>query len=162
MDAHTDFQVVALPSEAFGELLAMSDDELRARRGRRMIVDHKPGFPCRVSLADAEIGEEVILVDYTHHDADSPYRSSGPIFVRANAETAKPAVNEIPEMLSTRWLSVRAYDDGGMMCGAEVVEGAELAEHIRKVFGDERVAYLHVHNARPGCFNCRVDRAATR
>lgn len=161
MHAHTDFKVVALPAEDFGDLLAMPDVELRANRGRRMVVDHKPGFPCRVSLVDAEIGEEVILVDYTHHDADSPYRASGPIFVRAKAETARPDVNEIPEMLSTRLLSVRAYDDRGMMRDAEIVEGADLAGHIRASFADDRVAYLHLHNARPGCFNCRVERAAT-
>ena len=162
MHAHTDFQVVALPAEAFGELFAMPDDDLRERRGRRMVVDHKPGFPCRVSLADAEIGEEVILVDYTHHDADSPYRASGPIFVRANAETAKLEINEIPAMLSTRLLSVRAYDERGMMRDAEVVEGADLEESIRAFFANERVAYLHVHNAQPGCFNCRVERASAR
>jgi len=159
MQISTDFQVVALPIEPFAELLAMTDDELRRHRGRRMVADRKPGFPCRVSLADAEIGDEVILVDYAHHDADSPYRASGPIFVRANVESARPAVNEIPAMLEVRLLSVRAYDGDGMMCGAEVVEGADLADHIRTVFADARVAYLDVHNARPGCFNCRVMRA---
>ena len=162
MQTNTDFQVVALPAEAFGELLALSDEDLRSRRGRRMVVDHKPGFPCRVSLVDAEIGEEVILVDYTHHDADSPYRASGPIFVRAKAGTAKLEVNEIPGMLSTRLLSVRAYNDRGNMRDACVIEGAELASQIRTFFGDERVAYLHVHNAGPGCFNCRVEQATGR
>ena len=162
MKSEVDFQVVALPAEAFGEFFSLTDDELRARRGRRMVVDHKPGFPCRVSLEDAEIGEEVILVDYTHHDVDSPYRASGPIFVRAKAETAKPAVNEIPGMLQFRLLSVRAYNERGNMRDAGVVEGADLADQIRKFFGDERVAYLHVHNAGPGCFNCRVERVAAR
>lgn len=159
MSTSIDFQVVAVPAETFGPLLAMSHDELRARRGRRMLVDRKPGFPCRVSLADAEVGEEVILVEYAHHDADSPYRASGPIFVRANAETAKPSVNELPEMLQFRMLSVRAYDAEGMMCRSEVVEGTELADHIRTVFAEGRVVYLHVHNAKPGCFNCRIERA---
>jgi hypothetical protein len=27
------------------------------------------------------------------------------------------------------------------------------------IFSDPAIAYLHVHNARPGCFNCRVERA---
>lgn len=159
MQTATDFQIVALPVEPFAALFAMTEEELRQHRGRRMVADRKPGFPCRVSLADAEIGDEVILVDYAHHDADSPYRASGPIFVRANVESAAPAINEIPEMLGFRLLSVRAYDDGGMMRSSEVVEGAELADHIRAVFGDACVAYLDVHNARPGCFNCRVKRA---
>jgi hypothetical protein len=34
-----------------------------------------------------------------------------------------------------------------------------LEEVIARFFADPQVAYLHLHNARPGCYNCRVDRA---
>ena len=117
------------------------------------------GYPCRVSLIDAEPGETVLLVSFTHHDVTSSYRASGPIFVRANAQTAKPAINEIPEMLRFRLLSIRAYDEEAMMVGSDVVNGSELEEHISRFFADPRIKYLHLHNARPGCFNCRVERA---
>jgi len=155
------FRIVALPSERFDALRAMGEADLRARGARRMRADEKPGFPCRVSLVDAEIGEEVLLLPYTHHDVDTPYRASGPIFVRIEAATARPGVNEVPEMLRSRLLSVRAYDREGTMVGSEVVEGHDLADHIERAFEDPGVGYLHLHNARPGCFNCRVERASS-
>lgn len=153
------FQFVALPAEPFATLFQHSDEQLRAAGARRMIADEKPGFPCRVSLVDAEVGETVLLLPFTHHDVCSPYRASGPIFVRHGARTAKPAVGEVPALLTQRLLSVRAYDKAAMMVGAEIVQGGELEPAIQRLLGDDRVSYLHVHNARPGCFNCRVVRA---
>lgn len=153
------FRLVAVPIESFRSLLTSSDDELRAYGARRLVADEKPGFPCRVSLVDAEPGEQVLLLPFTHHDVDSPYRASGPIYIRVQARTATPEVNEIPVMLQSRLLSVRAYDAQTMLVGAEVVEGSDLEQHIRRFFADDGVQYLHLHNARPGCYNCRVERA---
>jgi hypothetical protein len=153
------FRLVALPGERFEPLRSLDDAELGARGVRRMRADEKPGFPCRVSLVDAEVGEEVWLMPFTHHDVESPYRSSGPIFVRVNATTAHPGVNEVPEMIRTRLLSIRAYDAEGTLIASEVAQGRELEAHIERAFSDPRVDCLHLHNARPGCFNCRVERA---
>jgi hypothetical protein len=153
------FQLIALPAGRFAALFEKSDAELRDIGARRMIVDEKPGFPCRVSLADAEVGETVLLLPFTHHDVTSPYRASGPIFVRKGVGTVSPAVGEIPPMFRHRLLSVRAYDEAAVMVGAEVVEGGELEAAIRHQFDDAKVNYLHIHNARPGCYNCRVVRA---
>jgi hypothetical protein len=153
------FRCVALPAERFASQFGRSDAELGAIGARRMIVDEQPGYPCRVSLADAEVGETVLLLQYTHHDVSSPYRASGPIFVRQGVSTATPAAGEVPGMLRHRLLSLRAYDQDAMMVAAEVVKGSEIEAAIRHLFADERVAYLHVHNALPGCFNCAVIRA---
>jgi len=153
------FRIIALPIERFDALLQFNDESLKAHSARRMVADKKPGCPCRVSLIDAEPGETVLLVPFTHHDVDSPYRASGPIFVRANARMAEPAINEIPAMFRTRPLSIRAYDEEAMMVGSDVVDGSELEERISRFFDNENVKYLHLHNARPGCFNCRVERA---
>ena len=155
----SDFQFVALPIENFTNLFAMNDAELASCGARRMTVDERPGFPCRVSLMDAPVGESVILTPFQHHDADSPYQSAGPIFVREAAQTAKPDVNEIPVMFHHRLLSVRGYDEAAMMKAARVVQGTALDETIRDFFNDSVIAYLHVHNAAPGCFNCAVQRA---
>ena len=125
--------------------------------GRMICAESKPGYPCRVSLQDAEVGDTVILLPFAHLDAASPYRASGPIFVRADADTARLAVNEIPEMLSRRLLSLRAYDSGHMMIDAATLEGSELAETLGRWFDNAAVEYVHVHNARPGCFNCAVE-----
>jgi hypothetical protein len=122
-------------------------------------VDEDGGLPCRVSLEDARPGETVLLLTHPHHDVASPYRASGPIFVRENAETARLATNQIPAMLERRLLSLRGYDVQALLEEAEVVEGRDLRQAIGAMFANHRIAYIHVHNARPGCFNCRVERA---
>jgi hypothetical protein len=98
---------------------------------------------------------------HRHHDVASPYRAAGPIYVREQAERAQPAVNEVPDAVRRRLLSVRAYDHAGFMVDADVTEGSELEGAIDRFFADPKVAYLHVHNARPGCYSCRVDRTAS-
>jgi len=153
------FQLVALDAGEFARLFEQTDAELAAVGARRMVVSAKPGYPCRITLADAEVGETVLLLPYLHHDVTSPYRASGPIYVRQGGVTATPAVGEIPVMFRHRLLSLRAYDATGMMLGADVVQGTELGDAIGRLFKDERVRYLHIHNAKPGCFNCRVERA---
>ena len=153
-----NFQLHALAAEQFRHLSSRTDDELAALGVRRMVVDATPGFPCRVSLSDGQVGEVVYLLHYVHHDVASPYRSAGPIFVREGATTARPEPNEIPLMFRHRLLSVRGYDEAAFMVAADVVQGQDLEDSIRCLLEDPKVAYLHVHNAQPGCFNCRVDR----
>jgi hypothetical protein len=155
----TPFQITGLPIEQFTSLFTLTDEGLKQLGARRMLADDKPGYPCRVSLVDAEVGEEVLLLPFTHHDVNSPYRASGPIFVRTNAELAKLEVNEVPELLRNRFLSIRGYDTNAMMLAADAVHGKDLEEHLWRFFSDHRVEYIHIHNARPGCYNCRVDRA---
>ena len=152
------FLFVALAAERFAPLFAQTDRELAAIGARRMSVEEKSGTPCRVSLADAEVGETVLLVPFVHHDVDSPYRASGPIFVRRDAETARPVPGEVPAMFLHRLLSVRAYDAGAMMVDATVAPGTDLADVVGRLLANPDVHYLHVHNAAPGCFNCSVRR----
>jgi hypothetical protein len=153
------FRVVALDYEQFVPLFALTDTELEALGAVRVVIAEERSAPCRVSLVDAEVGESVLLLPFTHHDVASPYRASGPIFVRSGARTARPAIGEIPSLLTHRLLSVRAYDSAAMMLDAEVVTGDGLENTIQTLLGNESVKYLHVHNARPGCYNCRVVRA---
>lgn len=155
----SNFQIVAQPFESFAHLFLLTDEALAAQGARRTTVDHSPGYPCRVSLEDAEVGEQVILTPFRHHDVDSPYQAAGPVFVRASAQTTKVEINDVPLMLKHRLLSVRAYDKRAMMTGATVVEGEQLAQTIYTFFDNEEIAYLHIHNAGPGCFNCLVNRA---
>jgi uncharacterized protein DUF1203 len=153
------FRFVALPAEQFAPLFDQSDAELQAAGARRLLVDEKPGFPCRVSLVDAEVGETVLLLPFTHHDVPTPYRASGPIFVRREARTAQPSVDEVPVMFRHRLLSIRAYDRAAMLVGAQVLPGAELEAAIQQLFVNGTASTLHIHNAGPGCYNCSVVRA---
>jgi hypothetical protein len=154
-----DFIIKALAKEEFEELFTLSDLELIEKGAIRMRVDSKPGFPCRISLQDANIGDEVILLTYEHHKTASPYKASGPIFIRKHAETARLKANQIPEMLIHRQVSVRCYNVNGMMKTAKVIEGKELTTFLSETFEEKEISYVHIHNAKPGCYNCVAERA---
>lgn len=155
----TAFRISALPAAEFAPLFSLTDEQLAARGARRVVADEQPGFPCRVTLADAEIGETLLLLNHLHHDVPGPYRASGPIYVRAHARTASPVPGEVPAAIRRRLLSFRAYDGRGLMRDADVAEGRDLEAVVTRMFADPDVRYLHVHNARPGCYSCRIDRA---
>jgi hypothetical protein len=155
------FRISGISAEVLNEFRQLSDEELQQRNVFRYIADQKPGYPCRVSLVDAEIGESLLLLDYGHLTTATPYRSVGPIFVRESARETYVRVDEIPEVLRARGrlLSVRAYGGNDMLAGASVIGTAEIDQSIQEFFANRKVAYLHVHYAGPGCFACRVDRA---
>lgn len=152
------FVIQGLPPAPFRPLFGMPDATLAERGAIRMTCDAAPGFPCRVTLADAEPGETLLLLNYEHLPVASPYRSTHAIFVREAAQEAARYENRVPEMLTRRLLSVRAFDANGMMIDADVVDGVELEPTIERMFDDPRTAYLHAHNAKPGCFAARIDR----
>ena len=157
-----DFRLTGLPVEPFIPFFSMSDAELLAHGARRVVAkaDDAPLMqPCRVSLRDSEPGEVSILLHYPHHVAPtSPYRASGPIFVREGVDETASFVNHVPEQQLKRLLSVRAYDAAGIMVDAEVADGTELEALIERMFRRDDVAFLHAHNARRGCYSCRIDR----
>jgi len=154
-----NFRIQGLPLAPFAPLFGMDDSALAARGVVRRVADRRPGFPCRVSLRDAEPGETLLLLNYEHLAVPGPYRSSHAIYVRELAQEYVPAINEIPLLLRTRLLSIRAYDAAGMMVDAEVVDGAGLEPVIARLLDAPAVSLLHLHNAKPGCFAASVHRA---
>ena len=153
------FRITGLPAEDFAPLFDLSDDELAARGAvRRIAQARNPGTPCRISLTDAQVGEELLLVNYEHHSVASPYRMRFAVFVR-RGEERYDAIDRVPEQLRLRTLAVRSFDADAMMVERELVDGRELEGVIGRLFADPRAAYLHVHFAAPGCYAARVDRA---
>lgn len=152
------YRITGLSPEPFTHLWSLEDGALAALHVRRVMANSDRGFPCRISLEDATAGESLLLLPYQHHDVEGPYRASGPIFIRQQATVAASFRDGIPPFFLHRLLSVRAYDESGWMHAAEVVEGGGLEAIIAGFFGRDEIAYLHIHNARPGCYACRVDR----
>lgn len=151
------FLIHGLDPARFARWFTSSDAELAAHGARRVIADDHPGFPCRVSLEDAAVGDQLLLVHFEHHATASPYRAAGPIYVRRDA-TTQVTLDRVPDVFARRLLSVRGYDRDGMLSAAELVDGRELAPHLERALGHRDVAYLHVHYARPGCYAGRVER----
>jgi hypothetical protein len=154
-----DFLIKALPSDNFHELMLKNSEELKLIDAAWITVDTDPGYPCRVSLSEAKVGERVLALSFCHHNVNSPYKASGPIFVRENALKVNLDINEVPTVVRHRLLSVRAYNSKNLMIGAEVVQGKELESSINIQFQNRAVEYIHIHNANPGCFSCSVHRA---
>ena len=154
------FQICGLTPQQFTHLFSLNDVELAARGIDRHIANEAFSYPCRVSLKDAEIGEELLLLNYQHLKVSSAYQANGPIFVRRNAIEATVFVDQLPPMLKQthRLFSVRAFDHTHRMIDAEVADSAQLQIHIENFLFNPQVNYLHVHFARRGCFAAQVDR----
>ena len=153
-----NFKINALDSQEFEPLFKLSNTKLEKLGIKRMTVDENPGYPCRVSLEDAKIGEEVILLPYDFHKTNSPYQSRGPIFVRRGIETKELDNNEIPVMLNHRLLSFRGYNTDGLMKTAITEKGINTKNVIEQIFENPEIEYIHIHNSSPGCYNCQVRR----
>jgi hypothetical protein len=154
-----NFQISGLDEGHFRYLFGQDAEELAKYGVERMTVESQPGYPCRVSLKDVEIGETVLLMNYEHLPVASPYRSSHAIFVHEGSTRTIVDKNRIPEMLRSRLLSVRAFNQGGMIVDADVVDGHELEPVIKRMLLKRSVSFLHLHNAARGCFLARLDRA---
>jgi hypothetical protein len=153
------FRLQGLPADRFAPLFGLDDDTLDTMHARRVVATASPGFPCRVSLVDAEPGEELLLLPHSHQPAASPYQASGPVFVRRGAVQATLAPGEVPPYVTRRQISLRAYDAQHMMVAAEVVDGPAVAGQLERLFEDEAVAYVHLHNEKRGCYSCLALRA---
>ncbi len=153
-----DFRVTGLDPAPFRHLFGLSDAELVEHAVKRYVAKTKPGFPDRVELRDAEPGERVLLLNYMHQPANTPYRSSHAIFVLEGAQTPYDQIGQIPEALRARQISLRAFDDQHEMIDADLVDGRELESLIGKFLGNAKVKYLHAHYAKRGCYAARIER----
>jgi len=152
------FRITGLSPEPFRLFYGLSDEELALRGVKRYVADHTPGFPDRVEMRDADVGETLLLLNHVCQPANTPYRASHAIFVREGALNTYDRIDEVPEVMRTRLLSMRAYDALGMMLDADVVDGRQIEAVIHRFFLSPEVAYIHAHNAKRGCYSGRIDR----
>jgi len=151
------YRIEGLAPEAFDSLFAMMDGELAARRAVRVIADG-PGYPCRVSLTEAEPGEELILVNHVSNDVDGPFRTAHAIYVRKGAATGTYA-DEAPPYLDGRTISLRGFDGDGMLKAGLLALPGEADAKIRTLFDNPEIDTIHAHTAAYGCFLARIERS---
>ncbi|MCM2379349.1 DUF1203 domain-containing protein [Pseudomonas marginalis] len=110
-------------------------------------------------MKDAELGQSVLLLNHVCQPAKTPYRASHAIFIREWAAHPYDAVDQVPESMRIRLLSLRAFTDDGMMLDADVADGLAIEPVVTRMFANPEVSYIHVHNAKQGCYSGRIDRA---
>ena len=152
------FRITGLSPNPFRHLFGLSDEELAKHGARRYVADTKLGYPDRIEMRDAEPGETLILLNYVHQPAANPYHASHAIFVREGAETAYDRINEIPDAMRLRQISLRAFDADHLMVDADLIDGRDMESVIERFFADPHIAYIQAHYAKRGCYAARIDR----
>ncbi len=153
------FTITGLSPQPFQHLFGLPDAVLREQNIVRRTADTKPGYPCRITLEDAEPGETVLLLNHESHSAPTPYASRYAIYVREGAAAASTYRDELPPVFTGRPIALRLFSAEGMLLGADIGRGEELAAKIEAAFTRADVAYIHAHNAMHGCFSAEIRRA---
>ena len=153
------FRITGLSPEPFRPLFGLSDAALAEHGAQRWTATAGSGLPDRVEMRDAAPGETLLLVNHEHQSAATPYRSAHAIFIREGTDAAYDRIDEIPQAMRSRMLSLRAFDRDHMMVDAELVDGREVEATIGRMFAQPHVDYIHAHYATRGCYAGRIDRA---
>jgi hypothetical protein len=151
-------RITGLDPAPYKPLFGLSDAELADRGIVPMEVTRNPGFPCRLSLTDRDVGERVLLLNHTSLEVANPYRATHAIFVGKTDEAAE-FIDELPPVFDNRVLSLRAFDASGMMTDAVLAQPGEADAAIRKLFDNPEIEAIHAHNAVRGCFSAKIERA---
>ena len=146
-----DYTIEGIDPGRFAPLFSASSEELTKLNARILLADDD-NYPCRVSLREATRGDTLLLVNYQHQSAPSPYQSAHAVFVARGSQRRGTFRNEIPPILLARTLSIRAFDSNHMIIAADIVEGSQCESMIRQLLNRPDTAYLHVHFAKRGCF----------
>lgn len=155
------YTITGLDPAEFNPLFGLTDEELKSKGVIRKRADAKPGYPCRVTLEDAEPGETVLLLNYESHKADTPYRNAYAIYVREHKSEAATYKNELPPVLTDRPIALRIFNEDGTLIGADLSLGqGDLDDKIENAFANPQAAYIHAHNAAHGCFAAEIRRPA--
>ena len=133
------YRITGLDPAAFAHFVKAGDATLANQNAVRVTAAAKPGYPCRITLEDAEPGETLILLNYVSHDVATPYRNAYAIF-------------------EGRPIALRAFDTAGMLRSAALALPGRVDETIHSVFADPEIAYIHAHNAAHGCFAAVIER----
>ena len=160
----TFFQLVGLPAAPFTPLFSLSDAQLSRDSTRdALFAASNPGYPCRVSLTDAQIGEELLLASLQHQPAASPYRASGPIFVRRSRPTGSRSRRVCcPPMSPADSCRCGRMMRADRMTDAAACPGADAGAVDRAAVRGHRCRLHPPAQRESGCFSCAVQRTASR
>jgi hypothetical protein len=153
-----DFRLVGLAREPFAPLFEMSESSSpRARSAASSPTTTRLPLPDQPGRCRARRG--IAAAPVLPPAGRFAIPGSGPIFIRNGA---RQRIGDRSEVAAVRF---READLGARLRRARlhrrcrVCAGTEAAASIRRMFENPGVRYIHLHNAKRGCFSCRVERA---
>lgn len=151
-------QISGLKADAFTHLFGQDERYLKQHGVMRLKVENAHGYPDRISLRDIPAGETALLINHLYQPARTPYYGSHAIYLWENCTQQGIYINALPPVMTHRLLSLRGFDAQDLLIQADVCEGKAADEMMTHFFSHPTVRYIQVHNARQGCYSCRVDR----
>jgi hypothetical protein len=131
------------------------------RKPERHICEGGGMMPCRHCLTDIKAGEPYLILAHRPFSSVQPYAEQGPIFLHAESCSRHPDSEDVPTMfLERKGYLIRGYsaDDRIVYGTGKIVPPADMADAAEEMFGNARVAYIHVRSASNNCYQCRIDR----
>ncbi|WP_343550561.1 DUF1203 domain-containing protein [Pantoea sp.] len=154
------YRISGLRAEQFTHLFGQSDSYLTRHGAVRQPVMSYPGYPDRISLREIPAGETALLINHIYQPADTPYHGSHAIYIWEGCTEQGIYINELPEVMKARILSLRAYDEKHFLIMADICEGQSAKTLIETFFADPQISYIQIHNAKQGCYACLAERFA--
>jgi hypothetical protein len=117
--------------------------------------------PCRFTLTDHPPGTKMRLLSWAVAQPVGVYGLRSPVFLSAEGGHGWDRPGEVPPIVASRQVALRAYDAAGMMiydANRLVLEGGH-AHIISALLDRPEVAVINAHTALAGCFLCRFERA---
>lgn len=152
------YKISGLQAGQFTHLFGQSESYLKRQGAVRNTVDSYPGYPDRISLRDIPAGENALLINHIYQPADTPYFGSHAIYIWEGCTEQGVYINELPEVMTSRILSLRAYDENHFLRQADLCEGKSAENLIGRFFNDPAISYIQIHNAKQGCYACLAER----
>ena len=152
--------IVALDS-ALVKRLQNGGLDANGHKPERHICEGGGMMPCRHCLTDIRAGEPYLILAHRPFPSAQPYAEQGPIFLHAESCPRHPDSEAVPAMfLERKDYLIRGYgaDDRIVYGTGKIVAPAAMVEAAQAMFGNTRVAYIHVRSASNNCYQCRVDR----
>ncbi|WHQ73596.1 DUF1203 domain-containing protein [Pantoea sp. Lij88] len=153
-----NYKISGLKAEPFAHLFGQSESYLNKHNAIRQTVACYPGYPDRISLCDIPVGETALLINHIYQPAATPYFGTHAIYIREGCTRQGIYLNELPEVMQGRILSLRAFDEKHFLIEADIVEGKSAESLIAQFFNDPQVSYIQIHNAKRGCYSCFAER----
>lgn len=154
------FRISGLDAAPFLHLFGQDEHYLKQHGALRVNVDSFPGYPDRISLCDIPVGETAILINHIYQPADTPYHGTHAIYLWEGCTRQGIYSNTIPESIGARLLSLRAFNKHHLMLHADICEGANAKALLTHFFDDASVSFIHIHNAKRGCYAGLVERVS--
>ena len=150
------FRTIPIPSA----IAESARRELRSPQyGHPAHTETAAGYgPCRLCLDTFHVGaDQRVLFTYNPFDGLDPYPAPGPIFVHEDGCAPFAAPSGFPEALRALPLVLEGYATGRWLVAREPVSDGRVDEAAARLFAHAAVEYVHVRNAKAGCYIARLE-----